>query len=169
MDKNKLVGLLFEAWNDMDRVLNGLDNTQVTQTLDGGSSFAWTFAHVTNQVDAWINVRFQQQVPHELISQHRFRIGGSGIADDWTAIQTGVREIRGAARRYLENLSEEDLNLVIPYDGSFSHLHSTGLSLRFALLRACAHHYFHIGEIASKRIHLGQEVGDYPGLLQECI
>ncbi len=31
------------------------------------------------------------------------------------------------------------------------------------------HHYFHIGEIATKRSRLGQQVGDYPGPLEECV
>ncbi len=43
------------------------------------------------------------------------------------------------------------------------------LGLRHALLRICAHHYFHIGEIATKRSRLGQQVGDYPGPLEDCV
>ena len=57
----------------------------------------------------------------------------------------------------------------MPYDGSFSRLRETGLPLSYALLRTCAHHYFHIGEIATKRGALGQRVGEYPGLLEDCI
>jgi len=169
MPSTRLVGLLFEAWKDMDRVLADLDADDAVRPLDGGSSIAWTAAHLANQVDAWINVRFQRRPPHELIGQNRFRAGGTGAADDWQAIQAGVREVRDAARRYLEGLSESDLDLVIPYDGSFSHLRESGLRLRYALLRTCAHHYFHIGEVATKRSAFGQRVGDYPGLLEECI
>jgi hypothetical protein len=169
MPGSKLVGLLFEAWKDMDRVLADLDPEEAVRPLDGGSSIAWTAAHVANQVDAWINVRFQRRPPHELIGQARFRAGGTGTADDWQAIQAGVREVRDAAHRYLEGLSESELDLVIPYDGSLPYLHESGLSLRYALLRICAHHYFHIGEIATKRSALGQRVGDYPGPLEECI
>lgn len=169
MPNSKLVGLLFEAWKDMDRVLADLDPDEAVRSLDGGSSIAWTAAHVANQIDAWINVRFQGQDPHELIGQARFRAGGTGAADDWQAIQAAVGEVRDAARRYLEGLNESDLELVIPYDGSLSHLRESGLSLRYALLRICAHHYFHIGEIATKRGALGQAVGEYPGLLEDCI
>ena len=169
MPKSKLVGLLFEAWKDIDRALADLDPAQAVRGLNGGSSFAWTAAHVANQIDAWINVRFQRRAPHEPVSQDRFRAGGSGVADDWEAIQIGVREVREAARSYLQGLGESDLDLVIPYDGSFSHLRETGLVLRYALLRTCAHHYFHIGEIATKRSGRGQQVGSYPGLLEECI
>jgi hypothetical protein len=169
MATSKLVGLLFEAWKDMDRALAGLDATEAVRSPDGGSSFAWTAGHVANQVDAWINVRFQRREAHELIGRDRFRAGGPGEADDWEAIQAAVREVRDAARDYLVGLTESDLDLVIPYDGSFSRLRETGLSLRHALLRICAHHYFHIGEIATKRSTLGQRVGDYPGLLEGCI
>lgn len=169
MAKSKLVGLLFEAWKDMDRVLAGLDPAEAVRGLDGGGTFAWTAAHAANQVDAWINVRFQRRAPQGLIGRDRFRAGGSGEADDWQSIQTGVREVRDDARKHLERLAESDLDLVIPYDGSFAGLRETGLSLRHALLRICAHHYFHIGEIAAKRSALGQQVGEYPGPLEECI
>ncbi len=169
MPQSKLVGLLFEAWKDTDRVLADLDPEEAVRPLDEGSSIAWTAAHVANQVDAWINVQFQRRAAHELIGQDRFRAGGTGTADNWQAIQAGVQEVRDAARRHLEGLSERDLELVIPYEGSLSHLRESGLSLRYALLRICAHHYFHIGEIATKRSALGQRVGEYPGLLQECI
>ncbi len=169
MARSKLVGLLFEAWRDMDRVLADLDTDHAVQSPDGGSSYAWTVAHVANQIDAWINVRFQRRAPHELIGRERFRVGGSGSADDWDAIQTSAQEVREAAHNYLDGLAESDLDLEIPYDGSFSRLRETGLNLRYALLRTCAHHYFHIGEIATKRSALGQRVGDYPGLLEECL
>jgi hypothetical protein len=137
--------------------------------VDGGSSFAWTAAHVANQVDAWLNVRFQRRDPHPLIGQQRFRFGGTGAADGWLQIQAGVREVRDTARAYLEPLADGDLDIVIPYDGTFERLRAAGLPLRYALLRTCAHHYYHIGEIATKRSGLGQEVGDYPGLLAECV
>jgi hypothetical protein len=169
MPRSKLVGLLFEAWKDMDRVLADLDPIDAVQSRDGGSSFAWTAAHVANQIDAWINVRFQERPPHDLIGQTRFRAGGAGVADDWQAIQAGVREVRDTARTYLEGLSESDLDLTLPYDGSLSHLRESGLSLRHAVLRISAHHYYHIGEIATKRSTLGHQVGDYPGLLEDCI
>jgi hypothetical protein len=149
MSGSKFVGLIFGAWKDMDRALADLYPEEAVRPLDGGSSIAWIAAHVGNQVDAWINVRFQRRAPHELIGQTRFRAGGTGAADDWQAIQAGVQEVRDAARRYLEGLNEGDLELVIPYDGSFSHLRVTGLRLRYALLRTCAHHYLHIGEIAT--------------------
>ena len=169
MATSRLVGLLFAAWNDMDRALADLDPADAVLSLDDGSSFAWTAGHVANQLDAWINVRFQRRSPHQLIARAHFRVGGTGVADDWQAVQAGVREVRDAARGYLEGLTEGDLDLVIPYDGSLSHLREGGLGLRYALLRICAHHYFHIGEIATKRVGLGHEVGDYPGLLGECM
>jgi hypothetical protein len=168
MAKSKIVRLLFEAWNDLDRALAGLDDAQAEYDADG-SSFAWTAAHVANQVDAWINVRFAGRRPHPLIGETRFRIGGTGAAGDWPSIRAGIAEVREAARAYLEPLAEGDLDLVVPYDGSFRNLRETGLPLRFAVLRACVHHYFHTGEIASKRVALGHDVGDYPGALDECL
>ena len=169
MTRSKLVGLLFEAWNDLDRVLADLGHEEAIRSADGDSSFAWTVAHLASQLDFAINVRFQKRDPHPLISQSRFRAGGSGAADDWTAIQATAHEVREAAHTYLESMDDDDLNAVIPYDGPLSRLRETGLSLRYTLLRTCAHHYFHIGEIASKRNRLGHQVGEYPGPLEECI
>ena len=169
MANSKIVGLLIEAWNDFDRVVDKLDGAQAIQNFDGGSSFGWTLAHVTNQVDNFINVRFQRLAPHSLIGQERFRFGGTGVADDWESINAGVLEVRQTARSYLEALNDNDLDLTVPYEGSNSRLQETGLSLRYAVLRGCAHHYYHIGEVATKRDRLGQRVGDYPGRLEECI
>ena len=169
MTKSKVVGLLFEAWKETDRVLADLDPAIAEKSMNGGSSPAWTLAHLANHVDTWINVRFQERTPHPLIGGTRFRFGGSGIAEDWPAIQVAALSVRDVARKFLGNLTEEDLDLVLPYDGSFERLHNTGLGLRYALLRTAAHHYFHIGEIASKRDALGHDIGDYPGLLEECL
>ena len=169
MVNNKLVGLLIESWKDMDRVLDGLDETTATQPIHGSSSFAWTLAHVTNQVDAAINVQFQKMDRHKLIGQKRFRFGGTGEANEWDDIKSGVEEVRANARKYLEDLDDQEIDLTIPYDGSIRWLRSKGLNLRYTLYRACTHHYFHIGEIASKRNRMGHEVGDYPGLLEESI
>lgn len=169
MAKSKLVGLTFEAWNDVDRVVDGLTPDDAVKQWDEGSSFAWTLAHVTNQVDIWINVRFQKRTPHPLLGQQRFRFGGSGAAEEWDAIQEAVQEVREAARTYLDGMVDEELTVVVPFDGAFTILRETGLSLQYALSRVSAHHYFHIGEIAAKRDRLGHQVGDYPGILEECI
>lgn len=167
--KSKLVGLLFESWDDLDRVLAGLTPDEAMSNLDGGSAPAWTLAHLTQVVDAWINVRFQKRAPHPLIGQARFGIGSNGVADDWDAIRTGVAEVRQAARAYLEDLDDDDLETTVAYDGSLSHLRGRHVSLRYFLYRIVAHNYFHIGEIAAKRNRLGHDVGDYPGPLIACV
>ena len=167
--RSKLAGLLFDAWSDMDRVLDGIGEKEALERVDEGSSFAWTLAHATNQVDAWINVRFQMRAPHGYIGQERFRIGGPGVTDDWAAVQEGVGEVRSAARGYLIGLGDGQLDVVIDYDGSFQNLRETGISLRYALFRSITHHYFHIGEISSKRDRLGHDIGDYPGMLEASL
>ncbi len=169
MARSRTVGLVFEAWRDLDRCYDGITPEFATQRVDGGSSPAWTLAHVTNSVDAWINVRFQQLAPHPLLGETRWRFGGTGDAEDWPAIVTAVQEVRTAAQRYLSNLSEEDLSLVIPYDGSVVGLRATGLRLQTALLRIAAHSYFHLGEVAALRVRMGHAVGDFPGPLIETV
>ena len=169
MANSTLVGLLFEAWGDLDRVVTDLTSEEALDRVSGGSSYAWTYAHLGNMLDGWINARFQGHPPNELIGDPRFRMGGSGEADDWADIQRAVGEVRAAARGYLVLLADSDLDRTIPYDGSFAELHAVGLQLRYARYRLITHHYFHIGEIASKRDQRGRSVGDYPGLLLDAL
>ncbi len=167
--RSKLVALLIDAWADLDRVVEGLTGVVALESPEGESSFAWTIAHSANVVDAMVNVRFHKATPHTYISKEEFRFGGTGAADDWDAVREGVREVHEAALGYLSGLDDADLDVVIPYDGSLRHLRDTGISLRYALSRVIAHHYFHIGEIASKRDRLGHSVGDYPGKLEASL
>ena len=53
-----------------------------------------------------------------------------------------------------------DLDRVIAYDGAINYLHSTGLSLRFALMSIAAHHFQHVGEIVTIRSRLGHALKD---------
>ncbi len=154
---------LFAAWDDAERVVAGVTDDEATTPVGQGSSFAWTVGHLANNFDSWINVRFQKLAPHPVIGRTNFRYGGDGVAAGWKEIQRAVREVHTRARGYLESLDEQDLDLVIPYDGSVVELHATGLCLRDALEVAITHHYFHIGEIAAKRGLLGHDVGDFPG------
>ena len=164
-----VVALVLEAWRDLDRVLEGLDAATATEQVGGQSAFGWTLAHVTNQVDSWINVNFQGRPPHPLISAPEFRAGSAGAALDWDAIRAAVDEVRRTARPYLEGLTEHDLERIVPYTGALLPLREHGLRLRYALVRIAAHHYFHIGVAACQRDRLGHSVGDYPGLLAGCL
>jgi hypothetical protein len=164
-----VVGAVFDAWDDLDRALDGLGPAEaLLRWEDGaGSSFAWTLAHVTELIDSWINVRFQGLPAHPLISLPPFRAGGDGVANDWPAVRTAVAEVRAHAAAYLAPLTEEALAQAIPYAGSVRGVREHGhLPLRYALLRIVAHHYLHIGEIELKRRQLARPtVGDFPGQL----
>jgi len=167
--RSKLVGLLFDAWVDLDRVVDGLTPEVAVEALDGGSSFAWTVAHVTNVLDATTNVRFRRVAPHPYIGKDEFRFGGTGAADDWDAVLKGMREVHESTRDYLSGLDDDDLDRAVPYDGSLPHLVGKNISLQHSIFRSIAHHYFHIGEIASKRDRLGHSIGDYPGKLDTSL
>ena len=73
MALDPLVGLVTEGWDELDRVLDGLDAADATRQVDGGSSFAWTLGHVTNQLDSWVNVRLQHVAPHPVLEDARWR------------------------------------------------------------------------------------------------
>ena len=169
MPQSKLVALVFDTWEDTDRVMEGLTPEHAAENFHGGSSFAWTAGHIANTLDFWVNVRFAGHKPHPLISQSRFRFGGDGEADDWEVIRCGAAEVRSVTRAFIQGMSDVDLELSKPYQGSFKELEGRDISLRYYLSRVITHHYFHIGEIASKRTMLGHNVGDYPGRLAEVI
>ena len=164
-----LVGALFDAWDDLDLTLAGATPDDMLEPWGGGSAFAWTYGHVANSIDAWLNVRFQGLAPHPVIGDHDLRFGGSGRATDWPAIRQGVAEAREVTRSYLQGLAEPDLDLVIPYDGSFVALRAQGLSLRHAILVNLVHHHYHIGEVATKRAQLGHAVAHLPGPRQRLV
>jgi hypothetical protein len=165
---NALVGFLFDAWDDFNRAIGDVSPEDAVRPIENGSSFAWTLAHVTHTMDGWLNVRFQHLAPHPLIGDPQFRMGGTVRADDWLAIQAGVRDVRECVRLYLQDCSDTDLDLTIPYDGSITSLRQRGISLRYAIMRNTAHHFVHIGEIETKRNRLGHQIGVFPGELSEA-
>ncbi|MCE2465327.1 MAG: DinB family protein [Dehalococcoidia bacterium] len=168
MSNDKQVGLLYEAWADLDRVTDGLEPIPATQPLEQGSSIAWAVAHVTNHLDRWMHGLFVGLPLHPFIGHTRFRFNGGGIdPGEWQMIRNSVGEVRESVSRYLDG--EPDMDALVPYSGSRDHLRDSGLTLRNAILRASAHHYFHIGEISTKRDRLGHSVGDYPGRLLRCL
>lgn len=151
-----MVGLLYEAWADLDRVIDGLDAATATRPLEGGNSIAWAIAHVTTDVDSWINALFAGQSRNPVIGDPRFRLNGDGVPQrEWQLILRSIEEVRESARNYPQVSPPMD-NLT-PYSGSLQYLRST------------AHHYFHIGEISTKRDRFGHSVGDYPGRLCKCL
>ena len=164
---SKFVHMLFDAWDDLDRVIDGLDAEQATGGQPGSSTFAWTVGHLAAYLDFWINVRFAGREVHHLIGEERFRFGGTGMAEDWASIVEGAGEVRAAAREFLSGLQEDDLDRSVRYQGSFARLQGKDVTLRYYVIRTTAHHYFHIGEIASKRDLMGHEAGDYPGPMRE--
>jgi len=95
--QSTLVGALFDAWYELDVVLAGLTPVEMIEPWGGGSAFAWTYGHIANSIDAWVNVRFQGRAPHPVIGDRDLRFGGSGRATDWSAIRRGVAEVRATA------------------------------------------------------------------------
>lgn len=162
MAVDNLILLMYRSWADLDRAVAGLTEEELTVRQGGSSSIAWTFGHVMNMVDSWINTRFQRLPPHPVISDQVFRAGGSGEALDWPTVRAAVKEVREAARGFLDAVPAPDLDRVIPYDGSIEVLRPRGLSLRYALMRIAAHNFVHVGEIATIRSNRGHPAGDFP-------
>jgi hypothetical protein len=161
--------MVLEAWKDLDRATAGLSSEDASRRIGTASPISWTVAHCANQLDSYVNVLFQGREPHQFLGQERFRFGAAGDPVDWEQVRAAVAEVHNAASPYLERLSETDLTRHVPYTGSLTALRETGMSVRYALIRIALHHYFHIGEIAAARTSLGHRVGDYPGLLEQCL
>lgn len=159
------VGLLTVAWSDLDRALADVTEADALYQIEGGSSFAWTLAHVTNGVDSWINRRFLGLPANPLISDPRFAMGGDGTADGFQEIRAAVSAVRASARDFLLNCDASDLERTVPYDGSYPAFREHGLNLRMAILQNAMHHTFHLGEIAAKRQLLGYDPGNFPSSL----
>jgi len=135
--------------------------------VEGQSSIAWTLGHVTEHVDRMINHALQAHDRHPLLGTDRFRMGSAGEADDWDAIRPAVTEVRGKARPFLEQRTDEDLDRRFDAPGAITKQLGP-VTVRYVLIRLGAHHYFHIGVIACQRDLRGEKVGDYPGLLRAC-
>ena len=157
-----LVAMVREAWRDLGRVVADLEQKDAERRLPNASPISWTVAHCTHMVDSWLNVRFQGTSPHPSLNGDALRKGAAGDPLDWSEVQIAVQEVRTISRHFLDGLTEEDLETKRPYTGSLEALRAAGISPRYALIRISAHHYFHIGEIASARTALGHDVGDYP-------
>ena len=165
MPKSKLVALLYAAWDDADRVYAGLSDADALKRHEGGSTFAWTLAHITRGLDGWCNVTLQGGKPNEALEAERLRNLPVGDAHDFAAIKRGVSEVRTGVKAYLDNVTDADLErITVP---PFGRWHEA--KLRYHVYRAVAHTYFHIGEVAAKRDRLGHKVGDYPGPLTDAM
>jgi hypothetical protein len=158
-----LVGALFDAWDELDLVVSEPADKEMVEPWFAGSAFGWTFGHVANSADAWLNVRFQRLLPHPLIGDQHFRFGGDGRIVDWPVVAAGVAAVFAQARQFLAPLVATELDRLIPYDGSIVELRPAGLSLRHAVTVNLVHCHYHIGEIATKRALLGHDVPHLPG------
>ncbi len=167
MAKSKLVAALIGSWDDADRVFANLSAADAVKRHEGGSAFGWTLAHITGGLDRSFNVRAQGKPQHALYAQEPYKSGSKdyGGCTDFGAVQQAARETRSSVRAYLEGLTDADLERIkAPALGT-----QPEANLRYLVMRAFAHHYFHIGEVAAKRDRLGQKVGDYPGPLADAM
>jgi uncharacterized damage-inducible protein DinB len=163
MAKSKLVDLLIACWDDADRVYANLSEADAKLRTGNESTFGWTLGHISGGLDRSFSMRAQGKPQHAFFAQEPFKFGvpSYGTAPDFAGVQKATKEVRAAARAYLEGLTDADLERIkVPPLGT-----QPEANLRYLVMRAICHHYFHIGEVAAKRDRLGHKVGDYPGPL----
>ena len=125
-----------------------------------------------NQKIAIANLKFRisnidRRIPHPAFAQEPYNSGSKNVGDcaDFGAVQKAVKDVRQSVRTYLENMADADLERTrvppMPLRPE--------VNLRYLVMRAVAHSYFHIGEVAAKRDRLGHKVGDYPGPLADAM
>jgi DinB superfamily len=161
--RDRLIPFLYQSWDDLDHAVHGLTAAEAADYASNRSSICWTDGHVTQMLDSWLNARFQGREPHPLVAAADFRTGGSGQPVDGQRMQGAVRDVRAAARSFLESAAARDLDQIVTYDGSISFLRPIGLSLRYAVMRIAAHHFTHVGEILTIRAEIGHRVDDQLG------
>lgn len=83
---------------------------------------------------------------HPILGGAIFHTGAIGDAPVWQAVIEATQESRASAREFLDRLDGEQLETVVPYDGSIEYLRPTGLRLSYTLMRCAAHHFEHKGE-----------------------
>ncbi len=164
MPRSALVGLLYGAWDDLDRVLEGVTPEEALTRHDGASAFAWTLGHVTGNLDFLVNERVRGGSMHPTLRRQFEAFGTTGDASDWPGVLAAVRDVRASLRPFLEPLTDADLERFrFPATGDWPEI-----SLRYILYRVIAHHYYYIGEIATIRNRHGHPAGDCPGALAEA-
>src|SRR5437667_7181696 len=109
-----VAALVIESWAELGRVIDGLSSQDALRQVHDGSSFAWTLAHLGQQLDSWINERLAHHEPEPFFQDERWRMGGTGAADDWAQIKHATRDVRRKARTYLESLDKAALNTKAP-------------------------------------------------------
>lgn len=162
------IALLLNAWRDLDQAIEDVTTEDILRQIDGGSSIAWTIAHVTYVVDSWINVRFQGLELDAVTANPRFGFGGDGGADDVGEILRAVNEVRQRAVTLLLD-STIDLDRTVAYNGSYQPFRTNGMQLRAAIVQSAAHHIFHLGEIVTRRGLMGYETDTFPGPFLDLI
>jgi len=95
----------------LDRVLEGLSREDATRQVDGGSSFAWTLAHLSNQLDTWVNVRLQHLPQNPVFDVPGWSFGGTGATGGGSAggsgdCQAGCCEDGCKSGRFLDREAE---------------------------------------------------------------
>jgi hypothetical protein len=151
---------MYQSWTDLDHAVEGLNSDDATTRTRGGSSIAWTVGHATQMVDSWLNVAFQNRLPHPVVGHDMFRTGASGDAQDWPGILVAIEDVRLSARRFLDSDPRPALDRRVAYEGSIKWLRPLGLELSYAILRIAAHHFWHAGEILEMRSQLGHTTDD---------
>ena len=161
MAVSKLVAMLFDAWDDLDRASEGVTAEEATAQPEGGSSFGWTLRHLAGGLDFWVNTQLRGGSQHPTFAAEHAKYEFSGACGDWDAIAAAARDVRRDIESYLRPLSEDDLATIeVPGQGPYP-----AVSLRYMVSRSIAHTYFHIGEVATKR----GLTGDFPGPLPNVI
>ena len=156
----RAVQLLYQAWADCDLAVRGLKDPEAEARHAGQNSVAWIVGHLGQQVDSWFNVRFQGRAANSVLASPLLHTGSVGSAPSWAEVVHATREARETARMLLDEVTDADLERVVPYTGGLVYLQATGIQLRYALLRAAAHHFEHVGEIRTLRSLMGHRVAE---------
>lgn len=156
---------LFDALDDLERLVAGLTEKEAHTQPSGLSSISWTVAHLAQHLDSWVVITISKQPGSSYFKTPDFSRGGTGKPAVWGDVRQAFSETLRTVRSFLVTTSEEELMQKSVYSGSIDSLKGKTVTPSYRLARIAAHIYYHIGEINTLRASFGTNVGDYPGLL----
>ncbi len=160
-----IASLTLDALDDLERCLRPLTDEDGRLRLNGSNALAATAAHLAQQIDGWVCVGMAGLERNGALPSGSLRQGGDIQEASMTAVWAALGTTLVRARGWLEGATEAELDMSVPYRGSYSEWQGKRISNRLRLARIVAHIYYHIGEINTIRAALGARVEDFPNEL----
>ena len=165
MNQPILISLVLDAFDDLERSVEGLKAPESETRLTRFSSISWTVAHLAQTIDIWLVNRVANQPINDFLSDAKFAKGSSGEGVEWNTVCAALKRTLDKSRALLGKINPEDLEKETLYQGTIGYLKGKPVAKEYWIARRVAHIYYHIGEITTIRSTFSESVADFPGNL----